>query len=166
MKWLLLLIACFGFITSFAQLQPVQLHLKKNGKVKKRILAGTEVLVQTNKKAQVSGTITGIKDSTVFINGKAIGVNTIRKFRLVYPKPNTKINWELLAYTTMGVALSTAGMALSKWEKFPRALRNSVVIGYSPFVIKAGTKKLKKMLFRKDRYRIGGRFSLRVWDIN
>ncbi len=166
MKWLFILLACFSFTEGIAQSQQVQLQLKKNGKIKKSFYAGTEVVVMNNLKEQVFGTITEMKDNTIFINGEAVPVNMIRKFRLVFTRPHEKINPELLAYATLGVAVSTIGMTLSKWEKFGNAVLISSIIGYSPFVINVTAKKLKRMLFRKEQYRIGHRFDLRVWDIN
>ncbi len=160
------LLLVFFLITSpdvFSQFRPSQLHLKKNGKVKKRIEPGTVIRIQNKEKYYFGGTITFMKIDTIILDGKtAIPISTIHKIKLPNNKQRKPINWEELGWVTFGVGLSTAGMALSKWETWRSAAAISTVIGYSPYLI----QKIKRLSFKKYKYRIGGKCQLRVWDLN
>ena len=147
----------------FAQFRPSQLHIQKNGRVKKRVEAGTAIQLQNKDGVTLSGVITYMKTDTIILNGRVVvPLTMIRKIKLPDNRSRKPVNWEELGWVTLGVGLSTAGMALSKWETWPSAAGISTVLGYSPYLI----RKIKSLSFKKYRYRIGGKFGLRVWDLN
>lgn len=158
--WLTLLILLFTECLS--QTRPVQLHLQKNGRVKKRWERGVKLSLIDRDNKKYNGELTFMKKDTVFINGLPLATASIRKLEIIHQRKKQKINKTELAYVTLGVGLSTLGMSLAKWEKWNIALRNSVILGYSPYVV----QRLKTLSFKKYRYRIGKRFSLRVWDLS
>jgi hypothetical protein len=150
------------FINCFSQAPPAQLHLRKNGRVKKRIETGTPVLIGDNADNIYSGSITYMKTDTLIINDRVVPIQTIRKFKIVHHRQRKPMNWEEFGYVTLGVFLATAGLALSRTETLPSAIAISATIGYSPYLI----QRIKRISFKKYKYRIGGRFTLRVWDLH
>jgi hypothetical protein len=161
MKQLLLVFFLTSFITDcFSQL-PVQLHLKKNGRVKKRIEAGMEIRVITKDREIFSGPVIRLRTDSIWFSHAAVGVNDIFQIKLSRTKPRMKIDAEELGYVTLGVGLTTAGLVLADWEEFPQALGIAAAIGYSPYLFRL----LKSISLKKYKYRIGRRFTLRVWDI-
>jgi hypothetical protein len=161
MKQLLLVFFLTLFITDcFSQL-PVQLHLKKNGRVKKRIEAGMEIRVITKNREVFAGPVIRLRRDSIGFSNAAVAVNDILQIKLSRTKSRMKIDPEELGYVTLGVGLTTAGLILANWEEFPEALGIAAVIGYSPYLFRL----LKSISLKKHKYKIGRRFTLRIWDI-
>jgi hypothetical protein len=141
--------------------QEPHLQILKNGKVKKRIPEGSTIIVTDNTGFKYIGPYRIVNDSNLSISGTIVPINSIEDFK--FPRPPKKpFDWKTFGYITAGVILSTAGMALSKWEKFPDAVINSTVIGYSPYVIQGA----KKLIFKKKRkFKMGKKRKLRIWSI-
>jgi hypothetical protein len=159
--FLLLFMYSFFSVNCFSQIRPVQLHLQKNGKVKKRFEPGTSISVIDRSGNKFSGYAI-FETDTIVLNGISVPLRSVRRFIITHNKPGHPINWTELGYVTLGVVISTVGMALAKWEPWQTAALNSVVLGYSPYLF----QKIKRISFKKYKYKIGGRFRLRVWDLN
>jgi len=100
---------------------------------------------------------------TLFLNSRdSLAIRDIRKIRIAQNKRRKAIDWKEIGWVTLGVGISTAGMALSKWETWPIAARNSAAMGYSDYA----AQKILGISFKKNSYRIGGKFRLRVWGLN
>jgi hypothetical protein len=126
----LLVIGLIVSATATAQYKPVHLHLQKNGKIKKRFELGSTLQLQDKNGDWHTGMISFMKTDTLILNGNDIlALRDIRKFRILHQKIRRPISTEELAWVTLGVGLSTAGMALSKWESWSSALGISAILG-------------------------------------
>jgi hypothetical protein len=150
------LLLCFTAIA-----QEPHLQLLKNGRVKKRITEGSTIILTDNTGFKYVGTYRIINDSNISVSGVIVPINSVVRFK--FPrKPPEPFDWKRFAYTTAGFILSSAGMALSKWETVPNAIMSSAVIAYAQYPIQAA----KKLIFSKKRkFRIGKKRKLRVWSI-
>ena len=161
MKPLLLIFSCFIFShTCFSQ-SPVQLHLKKNGHLKKRIQIGDEVLVATKQKEVFKGEIIKLNKDSIYFRHAAIAVTNV--IYIKFPKQNkiAAFNWKLFGTATLGVGLITAGLVAADWKEFPAALGIAATIGYSPFLFQF----IKSISLRKHKFKMGKRYTVFVWDI-
>jgi len=157
----LLLISCLLFFTNaFAQL-PVQLHLKKNGQVKKRIEPGTILTITTMKNDIYQGALLQMKKDSIYFSYVTINVNDIASIKLPRTKERMKIEKEEFLWVTAGVGLVTTGLILADWQDFPQALGTATVIGYSPYLFRL----IKSVSLKKRRFKTGKKYTLRIWDI-
>jgi len=159
-----LLLAFFIFLLStgsFSQSSFVQLHLKKNGGVKKRIELGSPVLILTKKYGVVGGSIIKLKKDSIYFNHVTIALSDIDEVKLPRTKPRMKFNWEEFGYVSLGVGLTTTGLTLAKWQDFRGALSTACAIGYSPYLFRF----VKSISLKKRKFQIGKKYSLRIWDI-
>jgi hypothetical protein len=158
----LLLLAASLFANSFVFSQAAHLQVLKNGKVKKRIPEGTVVKLVDYSGNVYIGPYNIINDSVLLISKVLVKIGDMRELKLIRKKDKKPFNWEQFGYTTLGVALSTAGMSLSKWEPLPRAALYSAILGYSPY----GFAALKKIRFKKKKFHSNKRIRLRIWSID
>lgn len=159
------LTALFILFSLFAEAQhrPVQLHLRKKGLVKKRIMQGEPVTVRLGDGFRRSGIIARMKtDSIILHNHGPIAINDIRKYKVYREKKISQVNWKELGLITIGAGLCTLGLGLSQLETWPQAAKVSTVLGYSPLLV----RKIKRMSFKKQSFRLGNKYQLRVWDLN
>jgi hypothetical protein len=160
-RLLLLLIVISSAVT--AQLRPVELHLKKNGKVKKKIEPGTKVRLEDIDGVNYAGVLTFMYNDTIVLNSDvAIPVGGIRKIKMDRPKRWKPIDPTEFAWVTFGVALTAFGLAMSKLEPVKGAIITALAIGYTPYLLRL----IKSISFKKYSYRLGRKYSLRVWDLN
>jgi hypothetical protein len=160
MKQLLLFSFILFFTNGFSQ-SPVQLHLRKNGAVKKRIEPGSVFVIRTKTGDIYKGALTGFKKDSFRLSHVTIGLNEIASIKLPRTKAKMKIDLEQFAWVTLGVGLTTAGLVLANWKEFPAALSIASGIGYSPYVLQL----LRSISLKKHRFKIGKRYTLRIWDI-
>jgi hypothetical protein len=160
MKQLLLVFFVLFFVNGISQ-SPVQLHLKKNGTVKKRIEPGSIFVIKTKTGDIYKGAMTGIKKDSVRLSYVTVGLNEIASIKLPRTKEKMQIDGKQFALVSLGVGLMTAGLVLADWKEFPGALGIAATIGYSPYVFQL----LKSVSLKKHRYKIGKRYTLRIWDI-
>ena len=160
MKQLLLLSFLFVIVNGFSQ-TPVQLHLKKNGKIKKRIETGTAFVITTKSSDIYKGALLDMEKDSIYFSYATIAINEIAVIKFPRTKEKMHIDAKQFAWVTLGVGLVTAGLVLADWKEFPSALGIASVIGYSPYVFQL----LKSISFKKNRFKIGKRYTLRIWDI-
>jgi len=160
MKQLLLLSFLLIFINGFSQ-APVQLHLKKNGKIKKRIEPGTLFVITTKGNDIYKGALQDMEKDSIYLSYVTIAINEIAAIKFPREKEKMKIDATQFAWVTLGVGLVTAGLVLADWKEFPSALGIAATIGYSPYVFQL----LKSISLKKHKFKIGKRYTLRIWDI-
>ena len=158
MKWLLFIF--LFFIISINCFSQVQLHLKKNGHIKKRIQVGDEISVFTNKKEIFKGNIFNLTKDSIYFRFAAVALNTITEIK--FPN-NKKRGFSLhgIGWATLGVGLTTAGLVAAGWKEFPAALGIAASIGYSPYLFQL----IKLISFKKYNFKIGKHYTVLVWDI-
>ena len=161
MKPLLLASFMMLFQTRCFCQQPVQLHLKKNGKVKKRIELGTPVLVITKRNEVIGGAMIQLRKDSLYFNHAIVAAKDIQNIKLPRIKPKMKFNWKEFGYISLGVGLTTAGLTLANWRDFKEALSIGSAIGYSPYLL----RMLKFASLKKREFRLGKKYALRIWDI-
>ena len=134
------------------------LNVKKNGYKKvKSFPEGAAIEFQTKQGFAVAGYIALIKKDSLMVNTKWYHSKDITKIILRHgDNLLTPFLW-----TTLGVALSTAGMTLAKWGSFEESLRASAIIGYGNLFIFSIPKLLKR-----NKYRIGKKFTLQTIDLH
>ncbi len=111
----------------------------------------------------LAGHISLLKNDSIFINGLRFHKKEINQIVLREKKHFViEADAKLLGLITAGVALCTVGMTLNNHETFPKALRNSVVIGYSPLLISAIRKKIS---FKRRSYIPGKKFRIDILDL-
>ncbi len=161
MKQLLLVFSFLLIITDCFCQQPVQIHLKKNGRVKKRIAIGDELIVFTNKNEIISGNIYKLTTDSIYFRNATIAINTISHIKFQRGKKRMHIDLKEFGFVSLGVVLTTAGLVAAEWNEFPEALGIAAAIGYTPYIFGL----LKSISLRKYKFKIGNRYTLRVWDI-
>ena len=126
-------------------------------------MQGEPVTVKLGDGLRRSGIITRMKtDSIILHNHGPIAISDIRKYKVYRDKKSSQFNWKELGLITIGAGLCTLGLGLSQLETWPQAAKVSAVLGYSPLLI----GKIKRMSFRKQGFRLGSKYQLRVWDLN
>ncbi len=160
MKQLLFIFSLIIFSTNCYSQPQVQLHLKKNGYVKKRIQVGDEISIFTNKQEVFKGNIFNLTRDSIYFRFATVALNTITAIKFPGKKKSTfQLNG--IGLVTLGVALTTAGLIASGWKEFPEALAIAAIIGYTPYLFQL----VKLVSFKKYKYKIGKQFTLLVWDI-
>jgi hypothetical protein len=157
----LLLFLFLSFVFNGISQSPVQLHLKKNGVVKKKIEPGFVLVIKTKTGDIYNGALTGFKKDSIRLSYVTVGLNEITSIKFPRAKEKMRIDGNQLAWVTLGVGLTTAGLVVANWKDFPGALGIAAAIGYSPYVFQL----LRSVSFKKHQYKIGKRYTLRLWDI-
>lgn len=160
MKHLLLLFIFLSTVFITDAQQP-QLQIVQNGKVKKRIYTGQIIKIIDNQGNAYFGPVIIFNDTTLVFNDVFITVSHISKVIFVKDKQKQPFDWARFGYTTLGAALSTAGMTLAKWEPFHKAVVYSAVLGYSSYALQA----ISKIPLRKRKFKMNRRREVRIWSI-
>jgi len=161
MKLLLLVFSLLlSLLNCFSQ-QLIQLHLKKHARIKKRIELGTPVLIVTKKNDVYAGAIKQLKRDSIYFNNGIVAIKDIDRIKFPRTKVRMKFDWEEFGYVSLGVGLTTAGLVLAKWKEFPDALTIACSLGYSPYL----PRLLRSMSLKKRKFKMGHKYSLRIWDI-
>ena len=158
-----LLICIFLFGIQTASAQRAYLFIKKNGKKIKTYVEGQQIKVKTDRTGIIEGYISRLRTDSISISGIRFHKNEIEQI-IIRDKKHFKIEADakLLALITAGVALCTYGMTLNGHETFQNALKNSIIIGYSPLVISAIRKKIS---FKRRAYTLRKKFRIDILDL-
>jgi hypothetical protein len=155
----------FLLVSSFSYSQEGYLFVKKGIKKKRTYVEGDPIAIRFADGTYMAGTITLLRNDTVFISGLAVPRSDIKE--VVLPKkarphlPDVKT----LLLIGAGSALVTAGLTLSKQAEFKKALEAGLVIGYAPILIKYLGAKFFHAMTRK-KFRIGKKYRLQVLDFH
>jgi hypothetical protein len=141
------------------------LFVKKGFHKKRTYTEGDIIALRFADGSYVKGTITLLRNDTIFINDIPIPRSVIKE---VIVKPNSKIRWpdpKTLLLIGAGVALTTIGLTLSKQTSFEKALTAGLVIGYGPLAVRqVGVLGIR--LFSRKKFKIGKKFHLQVLDFH
>jgi len=160
----LLIILLFLFSTSYIHGQTGYLFVKKGYKKKRTYTEGDRIILQVREGTIYDGVITLLLNDTIYINGLPIARPEVSKLILINKKKKTfHLEPKDFLLITAGVALTTAGLTLSKQAKFKEALTAGLVIGYSPLAINYIGSKIS---FRRRKFRIGKKYRLQVLDFH
>ena len=160
MKPILLILSLFFIINNCFSQPPVQLHLKKNGYVKKRMQQGDEILVATKQNEIFKGNIFNLTMDSISFRFATVALKNISYIKFQNSKKGT-FSLKGAGWATLGVALVTAGLIAAGWKEFPEALGIAATIGYTPYLFQL----IKTISFKKYKFKIGKRYTILVWDI-
>lgn len=138
----------------------VQLHLKKHGRIRKRIQIGDEILAATKQGEVFKGNIFKLTRDSISFRFATVALNSLSYIKF----PNNKkgaFSLKGAEWATLGVALVTTGLVAAGWKEFPEALGIAATIGYSPYLFQL----VKLISFKKYKFKIGKRYTILVWDI-
>ena len=156
--FVILLLFCSLFIYS----QNGYLFVKKGYKKKKIYTEGSNIMLQLQDNFFLKGTITLLRNDTIFLNGQPVPVTDVKAVILNQKeKRRFHINPQQILLITGGVALVTAGLTLSKQSGFGQALTAGLVIGYGPLLVSYISSKIS---FRRKKYIMGKKFHLQELD--
>lgn len=137
------------------------LYVKKHGfKKVKTFEEGETIQFQTQDHQSIYGTLALVNKDSVNINGNWFAVSIIQKIILKNKTNASPATIKIFLLTTAGVVLSTAGMTLSKWAGFKKALAYSAGVGYGNYLIRFFPK------FKRKKYIIGKKYSLQTLDLH
>ena len=160
MKPVLLILFLF-FISNNSFSQPlVQLQLKKNGSIKKRIQIGDEILVATKQNEIFKGNIFKLTKDSIAFGFATVALNSISYIKFTNYKKGA-FSFKGIGWASFGVALITTGLVAAGWKEFPEALGIAATIGYTPYLFQL----IKSISFKKYKFKIGKRYTILVWDI-
>ncbi|MFI5130559.1 MAG: hypothetical protein ACHQFX_11235 [Chitinophagales bacterium] len=159
------LILVLLFVCSLSFSQQGFLFVKKGFHKKRTYTEGDVLHIKLADGSYRKGVITLLRNDTIFINGEPVWRPLVTKV-LLERKP--KMPWpdkQTLLLIGAGVALTTAGLTLSKQADIEEALVAGLVIGYGPILIKhAGGGLIRS--FKRKKFRIGKKFRLQVLDFH
>jgi hypothetical protein len=152
-------------VSSFSYSQTGYLFVKKGFKKKRIYTEGDRINVRLQNGSYYYGTITLLRNDTIFINGQPVYHPYIKdvllKRKPKKPFPDTKT----LLVIGGGAVLASAGLAISKQAKTSEALLAGPVIGYGPLLVKHFGGRLFRSFIRK-KFRIGKKFRLQILDFH
>src|SRR5690349_2525639 len=158
---ILLIAFSFLFHSTECYSQQSFLFLKKGRKKVRTWYEGDVIRLELKRGGIPEGRILLLRNDTIYINDLAISTTDVkrvlirRKVKKAFP-----INAEQAAWIAGGVALTTVGLRVAKWEtNTGKALLYSSVIGFGPILITALTNQIH---FRRKDYPIGKKFRLQV----
>jgi hypothetical protein len=155
----------FLLVSSISFSQDAYLFVKKGYKKKKIYIEGDPIKFRLRDGSYYSGTITLLRNDTVFINDVPVRCSSIREIvldkRPAPPFPDAKT----LLLIGAGSALVTTGLTLSKQTTFKKGLEYGLIIGYAPILIRYLAAKFFKAIVR-TRYKMGRKFHLQVLDFH
>lgn len=126
---------------------------------------GDAINVRLNNGSYRGGTITLLRNDTIFINGQPVYRPFITEV-LMNRKPKKRLpDAKTMLLIGAGAALTTTGLTISKQAEFEKALIAGIVIGYGPLLIKHFGGRLFRSFTRK-KFRIGKKFRLQVLDFH
>lgn len=159
----LLFIILFIFSAVTVQAQTGYLFVKQGYKKKKTYGEGDRIILQVRDGRVYNGLITLLRNDTIFISGKPVPRLDVTTVLLGRKSKSFYVDGKTLLLITGGVALTTAGLTLSKQADFAEALTAGLVIGYGPLLLKYLGSKIS---LKRKKYRIGKRFRLQVLDFH
>jgi hypothetical protein len=155
----------FLFSSSFCFSQTGYLFVKKGFRKKRVYTEGDVINVKLKDGSCRNGTITLVRNDTVFINGQPVYrpyiSEVLLKRKPKKPLPDTKT----MLLIGAGAGLTSVGLSLNNKDNPTEALIAGPVIGYGPLLIKHFGGRLLRLLTRK-KFRIGKRFRLQVLDFH
>jgi hypothetical protein len=154
---LLFILFCFS-----ASSQSGYLFVKKGIKKKKIYTEYDNIYLRLNNGSYRYGMITRLMNDTIWVAGNPIPRTSVAEV-VIRKKEKKKfhVGVQNALLITGGVALTTAGLSISKQASFKEALIAGLVLGYGPLVI--GYLSNKISLSRKS-YKIGKKFQLQMLD--
>jgi len=156
---LLLLFSPFSFS------QTGYLFVKKGIKKKRIYTEGDHINVRLQDGSYRKGTITLLRNDTIFIDGQPVYRPSIKEVLLKRKSPKPFPDTKTLLAIGGGAALTSAGLAISGQAKVGEALLAGPVIGYGPLVVKHFGGRLFRSFIRK-KFRFGKKFRLQVLDFH
>jgi hypothetical protein len=158
----LLLIIIFLFSFLIGHTQSGYLFIKKGIHKKRTYTEGDELMLQLQNGFIMKGTITTLRNDTIFLNGRPVPIANV-KVVIVSTRAKKEFHTsakEILLLTGVA-ALVTAGITLSDQAEIKEAAIAGVVIGYSPLLIRYVGSKLS---FKRKKFVIGKKFRLQILD--
>ncbi|HEU4576031.1 MAG TPA: hypothetical protein VFS36_13595 [Chitinophagaceae bacterium] len=157
------LLILFGlFSLQLCSAQQSFLFVKKRGRKVKTYFEGDRLKIQSRTNDLLDGTITLLRNDSVYINSIGFSSAAIQK---IFLKRKTRkpfpIDGRQALYITGAVALSTFGMTAAGWEPAGRSLLYSSTIGFGPILLTAAARKIN---LKRKYYRIGKKYRLQVLD--
>jgi hypothetical protein len=154
------------FIISFsvAHSQHGYLFVKKGARKKRTYAEGERILVQLHNDTLYSGYITLLRNDTIFISGRPVPKLAVKSV-IIHDRRKKKFHLEAkdLLLITGGVALTTAGLTLSKQADLKEAATAGLVIGYAPLLLRYAGSKIS---LKRRRFLIGKKFYLQMIDFH
>ena len=158
-----ILILVLLFVCSLSFSQQGFLFVKKGFHKKRTSTEGDLLHVKLSDGSYRKGVITLLRNDTIYINGEPVWRLLVTKVLLEGKPKIPPPDAQTLLLIGAGVALTTAGITLSKQAEFEQALVAGLVIGYGPLVIKhAGGGLIRS--FKRKKFKIGKKFRLQVLD--
>ena len=151
--------------SSFSFSQTGYLFVKKGIKKKRIYTEGDQINVRLQDGSCHKGTITLLRNDTIFVDGQPVYRPYIKEVLLKRKPPKPFPDTKTLLAIGGGAALTSAGLAISKQAKVGEALLAGPVIGYGPLVVKHFGGRLFRSFIRK-KFRIGKKFRLQVLDFH
>jgi hypothetical protein len=149
----------------FSFSQTGYLFVKKGIKKKRIYTEGDHINVRLQDGSYRKGTITLLRNDTIFINGQPVYRPYIKELLLKRKTPKPFPDTKTLLAIGGGAALTSAGLAISEQAKVGEALLAGPVIGYGPLVVKHFGGRLFRSFIRK-KFRIGKKIRLQVLDFH
>lgn len=158
MQKLLLLVLLLISFTTFSQRG--FLYVKKKGFKKVKTFAEGDAIKFHTKDGQVIyGGLALVNRDSVYVNGHWFPVADVSKI-ILRDRGNRSFDPEMLLWTTAGVALSTTGITLAKWNTFQEALGYSAGLGFGNYLIRYFPS------LKRKKYVINRKFSLQTLDLH
>ncbi len=157
----LLLLLFFTGSSSFSQ--QGFLFVKKSFHKKRVYTEGDVINLKLVDGSYQKGVITLLRNDTIFVNSQPVHRPLITGILLERKPKQTLPDVKTMLLIGAGVALTTAGLTLSKQATFENDLAASFSIGYGPLLLKYFGSLLMRSFIRK-KFRIGKKFHLQVLD--
>ncbi len=139
------------------------LFVKKGFKKKVIYAEGDDINLKLKDGSYRKGTITLLRNDTIFIDGRPVHRPLIKEVLLPAKPKKPFPDIKTILLIGGGAALTTAGLTISKQAKIKEALIAGLVIGYGPLLIKHFGGRLIRSFTRK-KFRVGKKFQLQVLD--
>lgn len=159
----LLFIVSLLLLVQHAQSQRGFLFVKRGQTKKKTYAEGERIYLQLKNDTLYTGIITQLRNDSIFLNGRPIPTRDVKAVIVGQKVKRKLVTGKDLLLITGGVALTTAGLSISKQATFKEALTAGLVIGYSPLLLKYIGSKIR---LKRLRYKIGKKFRLQMIDFH
>ncbi|MBL7745171.1 MAG: hypothetical protein JNN00_16975 [Chitinophagaceae bacterium] len=161
-----ILITFFFLLVFSASFSQAGYLFVKRGIKKKRIYTeGDEIRLKLKDGNFCSGSITLLRNDTIFVNGLPVHKTFVKEV-LLKKKPKKPFpDAKTVALIAAGSALTSAGLAISDKDHQTEALIAGPAIGFGPLLIKHFGGRAIGAIPRK-KFRIGKKFYLQVLDFH
>jgi hypothetical protein len=155
----------FSFFALYSHSQQGYLFVKKGFHKKRVYTEGDNIKLRLEDGSLLSGTITLLRNDTIFLNGYPVPRPLVAEI-ILERKPNPPPpDIKTLLLIGAGSALTMAGLALSHQASPEKAAIAGLVIGFGPLLVRHfGVRVLH--LFVRKKYRIGKKYRLQVLDFH